>query len=259
MIRAVIPMVCGLALACGAPVDGADLSQLEQGYAAKHTLNYQLGVDVSQQRMQCTRTAPSQTCSLLTTKNITFYIESADFGPPGTGYNDEIFTYVSQLDAALTTWTFTEVFDPNTPNILLVFRRGLCDGSYTNSSIAAFSCLSLVSTGANLTEDTGVTGSYTTHHGATVFIDMGDITRRANTAIRRLRLLRHAAGHGTLAAIGLGGRLDVAADQFVSRMQVGVDWSGATISSGELCRAESYDPTSNGVFSRLQPSCGGAD
>jgi hypothetical protein len=251
-------MVGLVALACGAPAED-ELGQLEQEYAAKHTLNYQMGVDSSDARMQCTRTNPAQTCSLLKTKNVTFYIEPADFGPPGTGYNDEIFTYVSQLDSALSSWTFTEVTDPATPNIHLVFRRGACTGGFSSSSIAAFSCVSLFGSGVNLTEGTGVTGNYTTHEGATVFIDMSDLTLRATTTIRRLRLLRHAAGHGTLAAIGLGGRVDSDASAFVSRMAVDVDWSGATISSGEDCRAESYSPTDNGVFNRLQPSCGGAD
>ena len=259
MIRAVIPMVCGLALACGAPVEDDGLGQLEQGYAAKHTLNYQLGVDASAARMQCTRTNPGQTCSLLTHsegKDITFYIEQLDFGPPGTGYNDEIYNYVTQLSLALDTWSFTEVYDPlEWPTIS--FRRGSCTGGPSSSSIAAFSCLMLDSTGANLTE-VNATGNYTTHTGATVWIDMGDITQRATTTIRRLRLLRHATGHGMLAAIGLGGRTDADASGFVSRMAVDVDWSGATISSGEKCRADSYDPTNNGMFSRLQPSCGGA-
>jgi hypothetical protein len=245
-------------LDCGAPAED-ELGQLEQGYAAKHTLNYQMGVDSSDARMQCTRTNPGQSCSLLKTKNVTFYIEAADFGPPGTAYNDEIYTYVQQLDSQLSSWTFTEVFDPATPGIYLVFRRGTCAGGFGSSSIAAFSCVTLFSTHVNLAEGTGVTGNYTTHEGATVFIDMGDLTLRATTGIRRLRLLRHATGHGTLAAIGLGGRLDSGADAFVSRMSVDVDWSGATISSGEDCRAESYDPANNGVFNRLQPSCGGAD
>jgi hypothetical protein len=244
-------------LAPPAELDG--LGQLEQPFAAKHTPNYQLGVDSSHARMQCTRTNPAQTCSIITTKSILFYIEPADFGPPGTGYNDEIYTYVSQLDGALSSWSFTETFDPATPNIVLVFRRAACSGSFSSSSISAFSCMTLVATGANLTEGDGVTGFYTTHLGATVWIDMGDITQRATTTIRRLRLLRHAAGHGTLGAIGFGGRTDAGADAFVSRMLVDVDWSGATISSGEDCRAESYDATSNGVFNRLQPSCGGAD
>lgn len=253
-----IAMTLAFALACGAPVDSEEFGEAEQEYSIKHTTDYQLGVDSSSNRMQCTRTNPLQTCSLLTTKNVLFYIEPADFGPPGTGYNDEIYTYVSQLDAALSTWTFTETFDPQTPNILLVFRRAQCTGGPSSSSIAAFSCLTLVGTGQNLTE-VNVTGNYTTHLGATVWIDMGDITQRANTTIQRLRLLRHAAGHATLAAIGLGGRTDSGATNFVSRMTVDVDWSGATISSGELCRAEAYVPTADGTVTRLQPSCGGAN
>lgn len=262
-IQTIAPIMTLAALACGAPLDSeADLGELgeaHQPFAAKRTLNYQLGVDSSDARMQCTRTNPAQTCSILNTKNVTFYIEAADFGPPGTGYNDEIYAYVTQLDSALSSWTFTEIFDPATPGIVMVFRRGPCPGGFSSSSIAAFSCLTLAATGQNLTEGTGVTGSYTTHAGATVWIDMGDLTQRATTTIRRLRLLRHATGHGTLAAIGLGGRGDSDASAFVSRMLVDVDWSGATISSGEDCRAESYDPTANGQFNRLQPSCGGAD
>jgi hypothetical protein len=42
-------------------------------------------------------------------------------------------------------------------------------------------------------------------------------------------------------------------------MTVDIDWSGATISSGELCRWEAYVPTADGTVTRLQPSCGGAN
>lgn len=239
--------------------DAQELAQLEQPYSIKHTTDYQMGVDASDARMQCTRTNPLQNCSLLNTKSVLFYIEGADFGPPGTGYNDEIYTYVSQLDAALSSWTFTETFAPSTPNIVLVFRRGACTGGPSSTSIAAFSCMTLAASGQNLTENTGVSGNYTAHLGATAWIDMGDVTQRADTTIRRLRLVRHAAGHATLGAISLGGRTDSGASDFVSRMTVDVDWSGATISSGEDCRAEAYVPTQNGQVTRLQPSCGGAN
>lgn len=265
-------LIALLLIACGAPAETTETTEItefsesdeefgqtSEAYSIKHTTDYQLGVDASDARMQCTRTNPLQNCSLLTTKTVLFYIESADFGPPGTGYNDEIFTYVSQLDAALSSWTFTETTNPATPNITLVFRRGACTGGYNSASISAFSCLTLAASGLNLTENTGVTGNYTTHLGATAWIDMGDLTRRANTTIQRLRLLRHAAGHATLASVGLGGRTDAGADAFVSRMLVDIDWSGATISSGEDCRAEAYVPIADGQVTRLQPSCGGAN
>lgn len=252
-------ILLSLLFACGEAPENLEIGTTSAGYSIKHTTDYQLGVDSSDARMQCTRTNPAQTCSLLNTKNVTFYIESADFGPPGTGYNDEIYTYVTQLDASLSSWTFTEIFDPATPGIVLVFRRGTCSGGFSSSSIAAFSCLTLAATGESLTEGSGVTGNYTAHAGATVWIDMGDLTQRATTTIRRLRLLRHAAGHGTLGGVALGGRTDSGATDFVSRMLVDVDWSGATISSGEDCRAEAYVPTANGQVTRLQPSCGGAN
>src|SRR5690349_13194269 len=115
-MKSILIAMAAAALACGAPIEGEDIGELEQGFAAKHTLNYQLGVDATPQRMQCTRTNSLQNCSLFTSRTVLFYIESADFGPPGTGYNDEIYAYVDQLDAALPSWTFIEAIDPATPN-----------------------------------------------------------------------------------------------------------------------------------------------
>jgi hypothetical protein len=248
-----------LAVACGAPVDGEDfdLGTTEQAFSAKRTTNFQMGVNAADDRLQCNRTNALQTCSLLTTKNIVYWIDPASFGPSGTAFNDEIYAYVEELDDSLSSWSFNETSDFN-DDWQLAFVKGACPGTASSVKISSFSCLALASTGVNLTEGTGVVGNYTTHNDATVYIDMDDITVRGLNGLQELRLLLHATGHGTLAAIGLGGRTDAGANNFVSRMLVDPNWSGATISVGEDCRAESFT-LGGSNFTLATPACSGAD
>lgn len=236
-----------------------ELGALGQSYASKFTADYQMGVDSSHNRMQCGRTNPFQSCSVMTTKTVTFFIDPAGFGPPGTGFNDEIFKYVDQLRAQISPeWTVNEVFS-STPTPTFRFVNASCSGSSTSNNISSFSCVTLDGTGANLAEGTGVVGSYTTHSGAQLRIDMDDINARGITTIEELRLLRHAAGHCTLAGFGSGGRTDTGANSFASRMLVDVNFSPATISSGEKCRLKSYISTNNSAFVKLTPDCSGAN
>ncbi len=241
------------------PEDAPDIGQLEQQYSARETANYQMGVSTGASRTQCSTTNTFQTCSVITTKAITYYIEPADFGPPGTGFNDEIAKYVDQLAAQLSPeWTFTEQFEAE-PEATIHVRDTLCQGNYQSPSIVAFSCVDLDDTGVNLLENTGVVGQYKTHDDCNVNIDMDDINQRGLNSLQELRLLRHAAGGATLACIGLGRRGDGGADDFASRLAVDVNFSPAVISTGERCRAKSYGSANNGQFSVVTPGCTGAD
>jgi hypothetical protein len=242
---------------------GVALGTLSQAYRAKATPGYQLGVTSGASRLQCDRSTSSQSCSLLTNiglspRTVTYYIESADFGSAGNVYHDEIAKIVEEWDTAWGTgWTFTEVFDIE-PWPTLYFEGGLtCPGNSGSASIAAFSCVNLETTGENLSEGPGVVGNYTTHKSGIVHIDMADInTRAGGNLLRILYMLRHSAGHGGLAVLGLGGRLDTGAADFVSRMAVDPNWSGSASSSGETCRATSYSAFGDGTFTLApNPQC----
>lgn len=250
-----------LAIACGAPIDNEDLElgTAEQGMSAKASPNYQFGVTSGDQRVQCNRTNVLQTCSVPATRNFTFFIDPGGFGPPDTGFNDEIFKYVDQLRAELSPeWTFTEVFS-DSPEPTMVFNNSPCTGPSTSNSISAFSCLGLDTESTSVTEGSGVVGQYRVHSDCNINIDMDDINQRGVNLLQELRLLRHAAGHATLACIGLGGRFDSGANNFASRMTVDVNFSPATISSGEKCRAKSFATSNQSVFNLATPACSGAD
>jgi hypothetical protein len=253
-----------LAIACGAPDfepedqgQGQDLGTAEQGMSAKASQNFQFGVASGDARFQCDRTNTLQVCSVPSTRNFTFFIDPAGFGPPGSGFNDEIYKYVDQLaDQLAPEWTFTEVFSA-TPEPTMIFNNSPCSGASSSVSIAAFSCMGLDNLTSSVTEGSGIVGSYRVHSDCNINIDMDDINQRGETTIEELRLLRHATGHATLACIGLGGRTDSGANAFASRMLVDVNFSPATISTGERCRAKSFSSGNNSVFNLITPSCAG--
>jgi hypothetical protein len=256
----------GFLLGCGDYSDGTipnELNTLSTAYSAKRTSNYQLGVTDTHSRMQCDRINSSQSCSLLRNiglnpRNVSYYIDQPAFGAPGTPINDEIYKAVEEIDTALNGWNFNEVFDLDPwPTILI--NALPCSGSSTSASISAFSCVNLTETGENLTESTGVVGHYTTHDSAIVHLDMADIFARGAGSLQELYLTRHAAGHGVIAAIGLGGRLDAAAADFFSRMAVDPTWSVSALSVGEKCRLESLNGVGNGSFAISPTVCSGAD
>lgn len=238
----------------------SDIGTLSEGYSARYTSNYQLGVRSSGSRIQCDRVTTGEVCSVLRNiglnpRNVSYYIDPGSF--TGTEM-DEIRKAVEDIDTALTNWNFNEVPDYD-PWPALFFNDLPCAGSSTSSSIAAFSCVNLESTGENLTEGAGVVGTYTTHNSAIVHLDMDDILARASNSLQILYLIRHATGHGALAGIGLGGRLDVNASGFFSRMAVDPNWSGAALSTGEKCRLESYSSVGDGTFTLSPNMCTGAD
>lgn len=235
----------------------AEIGQLAQGMSAKASTNYQFGVSTAFARLQLGRTNSLQVGSVPSTRNVTFFIDSADFGAPGTDFNDEIFTYVDQLaDSLAPEWTFFEQFSA-TPTPTWHFRRASCSGGSGSTSIASFSCINTDDLGVNVVEGPGVVGSYRIHSLCAPDIDMADIFNRGLTAGEELRLLRHATGHASLACLGLGGRTDSAASAFASRMLVDVNFSPAVISTGERCRAKSFASGNNAIMSLTTPQCSG--
>lgn len=236
------------------PDSEADLGVLEVPYTSKFSPGRQIGT--SQTHRQCDRSNPGQKCSIITGVGnnphvVTYYIDPDSFN---ASYRAEIRQIVEEMDSQLTTWVFNEVFTED-PWPLLYFNDLPCPGTSNDITInPSFVCVNLTQTWDTLTTYSHV-GQYTTHEGAIVHLDMAKIKARADTTIRRLRLVRHAAGNGSGTTLGLGSRADQAASLFNSWLYVDVDWVGFPLSSGEVCRLESYVATDNGFLFPTGPVC----
>lgn len=223
-----------LAFACGAPIDGDELGQVEQAFAGRVTPGYQLGTTTSHARLQCGRTNGAQVCTIPQTTSPTFFLD------PGVDEPALVRGLFTALDNQLSVWTFTEVAHIDDAEIIV--SDGVpCSGSSASNNIEAFGCVAFTAVGNNLTEGAGVVGSYTNHSVGVVRIDTADINAKFASSTSRRRLYLHAAGHGVTSWMGLGSRPDAPARSITSRT---VDVSGPiiqTLSVGEACRANDFN------------------
>ena len=236
-----------------------DIGTSKQPYSGKTTANYQYGTSTAATHMQCNRSSSGQVCTvpmappgMNSPKAMFYHVQSA--GMTAAQVN-EMTNAVEAVDAALSGWTFTPTNDPLLAHVIL--NRVTCAGS-GGSDITSFACTNLTANANNLSEGVGVVGSYTNHTFGVVHVDWSDINATWGTTIDRLLVGQHATVYGLLSWMGLGGRSDAGATSFMSSRTANPAVGKGYMSTGEVCRAQSYVPTADGAFT-ISGNCAGAD
>jgi hypothetical protein len=226
------------------------IEQEDQALSAKVSPTYQHGSTTSSTHLACNKTNSGQVCTVPSTKNVSWAFDT------NSGFSNtektNIRAIVQSFDNTLTTWSFSETTDPAASQ--LVFKVAACSGGSSSSNIEAFGCVSLAFS-ANLTEGAGVVGSYQKHGKGTISIDVTDINAKYASQGDRDHLKTHAVGHSILAWMGVGARSDAGVVHYMSRRTVSLGNFNLTLTTGELCRADSFLATNDGQFSLTTPAC----
>jgi hypothetical protein len=252
-------VLVALLCACGAydPSLNGEIAELEQAFGAKQSASWQFGSTTTTAHFQCDRFNAAQTCSVPRTKNIQIaYTPGAEF------YAGEILAVAAQFDAGLDAgldagWVLSVVRssdDLGVDQVRLLIQTGNVPGDLLGA-IEGYSGVTYTSL-VNLTEGVAPgantpTGQYRTHSGCAGTIDQVDLDAKLNPADLPVGR-RHAIGHAIEACLGLGSVNTNHA--FYSRRALQPTLSMNALTTGEACRANSFQATNNGDYSTVTSS-----
>lgn len=236
----------------------APLGQTSQAFTARTSPAFQLGTQTGPDQLRCNKTSSGQSCRIPASKAMT-YCFNRNTGLPN-GFNatrsTEIQGRINGFVDVGAGWTWTQAMEDlftgnclNQPhNIQILSTTNSCGASGTGSNnIKDYGC-KVGSSVTNLTEGSGVVGSYASEGACSVRVDLPDIELKFATATQRSRAFKHAVGHGIAACLGIGGRSTI--ELVNSRIDMNVAAEQAVLSEGERCMLQNYTATANGQFNQ---------
>jgi hypothetical protein len=259
---------CSLvALACGGvddfepdAVGDAGMGTAVQAFSAKNSPTFQYGARTGSGNVACDKVTTGQVCAIPTKKKIQLAYET-----DGTGFNNfeqSIINTVMSQDFGQSGmgFTFTGPVDDDDQNIpadslRMLIAPGACSGGTSSNNIEAYSCATTLSSLTNLSEQTGVTGNYQTFGGCAVNIDRSDIYAKGADSTQDAHLFAQAVGHVIAVCTGIGANTTAAASGKITRRTLNLTANLQGLTAGDVCRAASYNPNSNGQYAITTPQC----
>lgn len=257
VIKTTIAFAC--IIGCGAPEgddDQEQIGELEQGFTARVSTNFQYGTQTGTQHRRCNRTTSGQVCRIPDTKSQVW----CENGSP-LGYSADITAVINGFDD-MSTWSFPFASIPALgtcadafKNLSIKVQTDGCGANGTASNnITDYVCIT-EGTATNLTEGPGVVGSYQSRNFCEVKIDWTQLTNKGLNNTEDHNYFKHAVAHGIAQCIGLGGKTNNNAQATSENMRA--DVANTSLSTGETCMAQNFTTASPGQFNHTVFTCSG--
>jgi hypothetical protein len=242
-----------MGLACGDAQElddeAYDIGTVAQGFRGKPTPNNQFGARPSGGRDKCDKTTSSQTCIIPPAKTLTYCVER--FTSFSSSEATRIENAIEQFDSA-TDFALNNVTpiggDCGTVSPLphMSWKPGSQGSSGTASNDIKDYAMSFPSGLVNLTEGSGVVGSYQNWTFCDSRIDIVDINAKGTTTTADNQGLDHAATHTLVNCLGVGTRPGGAG--LASRALFSPTSAATGLSGGEACQIQNFTLTDPGQF-----------
>lgn len=253
-----------LLAACGSEDDWlpSDLGTLEQGFGGKVTPTYQHGTRTGSTRMACDKVTSSQVCAVPPATNMTYCIHTMGSGQLFSAAEATLIrNEIEAFDATRPNWTLTETLLTNCAGFtghIPFFANAVGSSGTSSSNVNDYGKIGSFGTLTNLTEGSGVVGSYQSWSKCTINIDRVDILAKGANQVQDDLGLEHAALHSFFGCLGIGGK-DSGPSDYASRILFNpasmVQPEADQPSPGENCQLNAYSLSEDGKYFQLAPDC----
>jgi hypothetical protein len=255
-------------LACGGAEDDSDLAEDEVDFGVLEQAMLvdlpKFGISTAASHIACSATGPSgQVCHIPRTKVFTYCLSDAGgaWVSPDIGNIDNAMTSVN---AALNNqFTFAKVnvtqgtcTSAGSATATVKIRKGTCSGGSGSSNIEAYGCMT-TSFVNSLTEN--LPGTWNSHAGGTITLDMVDIATKGGNAVC---VLQHGVRHQAMNLAGLGydsSQPDVLGALASSQSITPFAFNGFCVhsqaSNREKCTANTFNNAATGSFGFRTTTC----
>lgn len=252
MVLGMFVVGCGAAEEEGYEEDQTEVGSIEQPFHGKRTPSFQYGTRTATSRQKCDRTSAGQVCAIPPSKTLSYCIDPTNimFGVQfTTAERVRISTAFEGLDGG-TDFTLNPVDTFGFSCTGVTAQIKVFPGAAGSSGTASNNVKDYVHTPmfdmTSLIEGAGIVGSYQAWGGCQINIDRVDINAKGTSSTQDNNGIDHAALHGLLACLGIGGQGGLAGR--ASRNLFDPSTTAVNVSQGEACQILGFTLSSPGQF-----------